>query len=60
MTVEFRQQCDTCGLIRVLPVREKNRFQGVRTAAESDGWKEVADNKHMCHRCIQKILKEKL
>lgn len=59
MTIEIRQCCNACGLIRVLRFMPADRFQTVSGAGESDGWKEVEENKHMCDRCIKKAIHKK-
>lgn len=57
MTLEIRQQCNSCGNIRVIPCgREIRRFVNIQNAAEQDGWKQVADDKHLCPHCIKQIL----
>lgn len=56
MTIEIRQCCNSCGLIRVIPVEFKNRFNTVTNAGNSDGWREVEDNKHLCNHCIKRAI----
>lgn len=59
MTIEIRQCCDKCGLIRVVRFMPADRFQTVSAAGESHGWKEVQENKHLCPNCIKAALHQR-
>lgn len=60
MTLEVRQQCDICGLIRTFQVTDLRRFTDIQQAAQRDNWV-VLDrdkNKHMCPHCVKKALEK--
>ena len=49
MTITITQKCDRCKVVRPLSnVSDKH----------SGGWREVAQNKHLCAKCITYIVED--
>lgn len=55
--VEIKQTCDSCNVTRELTL---GLIAGVSVelgeAAESDGWRTVRQNKHLCKKCINDLV----
>lgn len=58
MTIEITQFCDGCGETRLLKVSSRAGKTTIAQTALSDLWVEAGKEKHICPRCIKKLLED--
>jgi hypothetical protein len=57
MTVKITQMCDNCGRDRSLDGLGKiGNTQTLEELENSEGWRKVRENKHLCKVCINGLV----
>lgn len=56
MSIKIIQTCDKCENTRTLAVGYHGGRSSIKAAACVGGWVELEEFKHICHKCVRKIL----